>query len=158
MTVNACYHLLPTASCFLTGWHVAWTTRQRAKHGCCLAVEHKSLLSSSRRRQANWCSAGVETKAAVMSLWGHGGLHGGMPPPAPHKPVSLPFLPLSTHSPPTTPLLTQWLRGNWNTECVWLHLRQRMILFPFWEALWSRPPMNSSLSTVSHQVSQNPLL
>lgn len=104
VTAYCMLSLTSTASCFLTGWRVAWTTSQRAKQGCCSAVEHKSLLSSSRRRQANWCSAGVETKAAVMSLQGQGGLCGGMPPPTPHQPVCPPFLPPSTHSPPTTPL------------------------------------------------------
>lgn len=139
-----------TASCFLTGWHAAWTTRQRAKRGCCFAAEHKSLLSSSRRRQANWCSAGVETKAAVMSLWGPWGTPRGdaSPNPAPAcvSALSAPFLRFS-------PLLTQWRRGDWNAQSVWLQLWQRMILFLLWEALWSRLPMNSS-----HQVSHNPLL
>lgn len=114
--------LTTTPSCFLTGWHVECTTSQRAKQGCCSAVEHKSLLSSSRRRRANWCSAGVETKAAVMSLQGCGGTlwGGGMPPPTSHQPVWPPFLPPSAHSTPTTPLLTEILNVyDFNHDKEW---------------------------------------
>lgn len=131
--------LTTTASCFLTGWHVEGTTSQWEKHCCCSTVEHKSLLTSSRRRQANWCSAGVETKATVMSFPGHEGLHGGMSPPTLISLCTLPSCPLPSHSPTTTPLLTQCLNGNWNTECVYdCSYDKEWYCSPWPEALWSR--------------------
>lgn len=62
---------LTTSSCFLNDLLYCNPTGGWEKHKCCSATEHKSLLSSRRRSQANWCSAGLTTKASVMSLQEH---------------------------------------------------------------------------------------
>jgi len=118
------------ASCFLSSWHAEWTTCQRGEHGCCSAVQHKKLLSISRRRQANWRSAGGKTKASVTSLWGNGGLHGGCLPQPFNRCICPPFvhpfhLFTANKSSPNT--MCKWHQRHWTR--LWLQLWQRELLF-----------------------------
>lgn len=108
--------------------HKSTSKKTRVLLGC----GTKSLLSSSRRRQANWRSAGgYKQKRQWCHSGGHEGRRRGDASPQPCTSLyPQPFLPLSTHS-QQAPLLTQCLRGSWNTERAWLYpLWQRTILFP----------------------------
>lgn len=85
-TAQAYYHLLPQHP-------VSWLADMQSEpqgdvKKAPAAARHKRPLSRSSLRRANWCSAGVKTKAPVMSL------DGVLPPPPNTSLYAHPLAPL----------------------------------------------------------------